>query len=48
MDFYNLLNAATPLSYNQAFIPERRVADADVGAVGAVHEAVDAAGFLRE
>ena len=21
MDFYNLLNAATPLSYNQAFIP---------------------------
>ena len=28
--------------------PERRVADADVGAVGAVHEAVDAAGLLRE
>jgi hypothetical protein len=21
VDFYNLLNAATPLSYNQAFIP---------------------------
>ncbi len=46
VDFYNLLNAATPLSYNQAFIPERRVADADVGPVGPVREAQPAAGLL--
>ena len=46
VDFYNLLNAATPLSYNQAFIPERRVADAYVGAVGAIRQAESAARLL--
>jgi hypothetical protein len=47
VDFYNLLNAATPLSYNQAFIPGGAWLTPTVGAVRPVLQALDAAGLLE-
>ena len=46
VDIYNLLNSAAILSYNQSFIPERRVAGADVGDVGTLREAEPAVRLL--
>ena len=39
VDIYNLLNSDAILSYNQSFIPERRVADPDVRDLGALRQA---------
>ena len=47
-DIYNLMNAAPVLSYNEAFIPGRRVAAADVDHDRALRPAERAGGFLDD
>ena len=37
-ELYNVTNSAAVLTYNQAFIRGRRVADADIGAPAALRE----------
>ena len=46
-EFYNVTNSAAVLTYNQAFIPGRRVAHADVGAPVALRENQRADRLLR-